>query len=70
MRAIFISKNTTYCVEGDFDAGLINTPAFDIGNEKLEESQKQTNGWYIKVAINEVQQVIQQNQQFRKNKKM
>ena len=35
---IFISKNTTYCVEGDFDAVLINTPAFDIGNEKLEES--------------------------------
>ena len=31
---MFISKDTLYSVEGNFDAVLINTPAFDIKNEK------------------------------------
>ena len=33
---IFISKNTLYSVVGNFDAVLINTPAFDIKNEHTE----------------------------------
>lgn len=33
---IFIQKDTLYSVEGVFDAVLINTPAFDIKNEKTE----------------------------------
>ena len=33
---IFIEKNTTYSMDGEFDAVLINTPAFDINNEKTE----------------------------------
>ncbi len=33
---IFISKNTLYSVVGNFDAVLINTPAFDIKNEQTE----------------------------------
>lgn len=33
---LYIIKNTFYSVEGMFDAVLINTPAFDIENEKTE----------------------------------
>lgn len=33
---LYITKNTFYSVEGIFDAVLINTPAFDIENEKTE----------------------------------
>ena len=37
---IFISKNTLYSVEGNFDAVLINTPAFDIKNEISEKENE------------------------------
>lgn len=33
---VFIQKNTLYNIEGIFDAVLINTPAFDLTNEKTE----------------------------------
>ena len=33
---LYIEKNTSYSMEGSFDAVLINTPAFDIKNEIKE----------------------------------
>ena len=33
---LYIEKNTSYSMEGHFDAVLINTPAFDIKNEIKE----------------------------------
>lgn len=33
---LYITKNTFYSAKGMFDAVLINTPAFDIENEKTE----------------------------------
>jgi len=37
---IFIPKNTEYHFEGTFETILINSPAFDIKDEKIKELKK------------------------------